>query len=88
MKLIVKKRFFENLSAIKSIKLVDDVDFLLDLVNECKDADEIPEFKFLLQHANYGRIVIRPFRIGVEVTGNTIIFHCILHRSEIYDQFP
>jgi len=88
MKLIVKKRFFEDLSEIKSVSLIDDVDFLLDLVNDSKNVQEIPDFKFLRQHANYGRISIRPYRIGVEVMDDTIIFHCILHRKTIYQQFP
>lgn len=88
MKLIVKKRFIENLDAIKSHALLNEIDFLFDLVNACSEPNEIPNFKFLRQHVSYGRIAIPPYRIGVEVTENTVIFHCILHRKEIYNQFP
>lgn len=88
MRVKVKKRFISDLAKIMDIEMIEVVEFILDSANESGSPEDIPGFKYLRSYPCKGRIEVTPFRIGVEITGNTIFFYCILHRSIIYEQFP
>lgn len=88
MKVQYRKVFFADLAKINDNKIIAEVEFITDFAHSCHIVEEIPGFKLLRQYPGYGRIEVSPFRIGVEVIGNTIIFKRILPRDEIYKQFP
>jgi mRNA interferase RelE/StbE len=88
MNVLYRKSFFSDLDKINNIKFVADTEFITELVNSCQTPEQIPGFKYLRQYPGKGRIELAPFRIGVEISDNTIIFIRILHRNDIYNQFP
>lgn len=83
-----RKSFFTDLSRIKNLKQIQDIEFITEFANTSTSAEHIPGYKALRQYPGMGRIEIAPFRIGVEVTGTTIIFKRILPRTNFYSQFP
>lgn len=83
-----RKRFLNDLSKIKSVELLEEVNHLLETINKSSSPEKIPNFKWLTGYSGKGRIRIGDYRLGVEVTGNTMIIKCFLHREIIYGQFP
>jgi mRNA interferase RelE/StbE len=88
MRVIVTDSFYNDLAHIRQKEVIDEALFYIDLCEKVKFVDQIPGYKYLRQYPGKGRIEIAPFRIGVEVIGDTIIFKRILPRAEIYNQFP
>ena len=88
MKVIVTNRFLNDIARIKLKEVVDQALFYIDYCEKVHLPDEIPGFKYLRQYTGKGRIELAPFRIGVEILGNSIIFIRILSRDKIYNQFP
>ncbi len=83
-----RKSFFNDLGKIKNIKLIEEVEFITEYANTTSIPGKIPGLKILRQYPTMARIEIAPFRIGVEILGDTVIFKRILHRSVFYAQFP
>lgn len=82
------KRFFSDLSKIKSLETLDAAEFIFDLASTCEGPEDIPGFKWLTGYPKHGRISIGAYRIGVEMDTDTIIFRCVIHRSVVYRHFP
>ncbi len=83
-----RKSFFNDVQRIVKLKHVNDIEFITELAKDTATPDGIPGFKWLRQYPNMARIETAPFRIGVEVNGNSIIFKRVLPRSVFYLQFP
>ena len=83
-----RKKFFSDLGKIKSLDLIDHVEYIYLLAAGCRHAEDIPGFKWLTGYSSYGRIKIADYRIGVHIAGNAITFICFIHRSVIYEKFP
>ncbi len=83
-----RKSFFTDLESVQRLEMVENIEFLADFAKKCATPEEIPGFKRLRQYPGKARIEAAPFRVGVEVSGNTIIFCRIIHRSVFYNQFP
>ena len=88
MKVKYRKAFFTDVENIKDLKKIEEIELIYDLANRCKLPEEIPGYKALRQYPGKARIEIAPFRMGVEVIGNTIIFKRVLPRKIFYSQFP
>lgn len=83
-----RKSFFNDLRNIKTISQVQEVEFITEVAHKAIAPEKIPGYKILRQYPSMARIEIAPFRIGVEIIGNTIIFKRILRRAVFYKQFP
>jgi len=83
-----RKAFFTDLASINQLEHVKNIEFITDSANIANTPLDIPGFKWLRQYPGMARIECMPFRIGVEVISDTIIFKRILHRSVFYLQFP
>ena len=88
MKVRVKKRFIKNLESLGSRELVDECELALQAAEDAANPNDIPAFKWLSGYANYGRIRVGDYRIGLRIDGDTICFICLLHRSVVYRHFP
>lgn len=53
-----RKRFFSDLSHIKSLEVLDEAEFLVDTLVLANSPGEIPGFKYLKGYKNKGRISI------------------------------
>lgn len=83
-----RKSFFNDVRKIKNLKQIEEIEFITETANICIIPEEIPGFKWLRQYPGQARIEIAPFRMGVEIIGNTIIFKRVILRSYFYLQFP
>jgi mRNA-degrading endonuclease RelE of RelBE toxin-antitoxin system len=83
-----RKAFFSDLANINQLELIKDIEFITESANIAKNPLEVPGLKWLRQYPGMARIEVAPFRIGVEVISDTIIFIRVLHRSVFYLQFP
>jgi mRNA-degrading endonuclease RelE of RelBE toxin-antitoxin system len=82
------KHFWNDISKIKDIEVLDEIEAALDIAKFCKSVNDIPGFKRLAHYSGYGRITIAAYRIGVKYSKKNIVFYRILHRSIIYKLFP
>jgi mRNA-degrading endonuclease RelE of RelBE toxin-antitoxin system len=83
-----RKRFFQDLENIRSLDVFDEIEAAFDAAHQAESLSEIPGFKRLVHHPNWGRIRVEGYRIGVEINGDTEIFCCVLPRDVVYSQFP
>lgn len=88
MKVNVKKRFLQDLEKIRSLDVFDEIEAAFDAAYQAEDFSQIPGFKRLIHHPNWGRIRVEGYRIGVEISGDTVLFCCVLPRDVVYSQFP
>jgi len=88
MKSEFRKRFISDMKGIKNKSLADDIQFIIDSIHKANSISGISGVKKLAGHKDYYRVRIEDYRIGIKVSGNTAIFICLLHRSDIYKQFP
>ena len=83
-----RKSFFNDVAKIKNLKQIEEIEFITEIANQSATPEEIPGLKQLRQYPGMARIEIAPFRMGVEIIGNTIIFKRVIPRSYFYLQFP
>lgn len=81
-------RFLRDLEKIKSVEIIDEVDFALSQIENAGQPQNIAGFKPFKKFKGYGRIRISDYRIGVQFSGETMILKCMLHRSVVYKNFP
>ena len=78
----------------KDVANIDDVDVLIaiaevvDYAKNIENIKEIPNLKKMKGYRTAFRIKIGNYRIGITVDDETIIFHRVLHRREVYRYFP
>ena len=83
-----RKSFFNDVAKIKNLKQIEEIEFITEIANQNATPEEIPGLKQLRQYPSMARIEIAPFRMGVEIIGNTIIFKRVIPRLYFYLQFP
>ena len=88
MKIALRKQFINNLQAIRSHELADDIEFLVNTVESSNNISLIPGIKKLKGYEDYYRIRLDDYRIGIKLSGDTVILVCIYHRAIIYQNFP
>jgi mRNA interferase RelE/StbE len=78
----------------KDVANIDNVDVLIaiaEVVAYAKNIEsikEIPNLKKMKGYRTAFRIKIGDYRIGITADDETIIFHRVLHRREVYRYFP
>jgi len=81
-------------SFAKDLKRINDKELLQrvqQIITEIKAAIELSDIKHLSKmkgYANFYRIQMGDYRIGVEVLGDTVILVRFLHRKDVYRYFP
>lgn len=88
MKIEFKKSFLKDLQHIQNRKLKNSI---LDVIQQVEQADqpnEIKNLKRLKGFNRYYRIRIGNYRIGLEVSNNTVVFVVFSNRRDIYRIFP
>jgi mRNA interferase RelE/StbE len=88
MKAEFRKQFIANLKGIKNRELANEIEYLIDQIEVIGSVDQISGIKKLTGHHDYYRIRIEDYRIGIKLSGDTVIFVCMYHRSIIYKLFP
>lgn len=88
MNIKFESRFEKDLKKIKDKKVLSQ---LKQIIIQCKSVENILEINHLKKLQSYDkfyRIRLGNYRIGIEISDNTIIFTRFLHRKDIYKFFP
>ena len=89
MELVYTKRFNKDLDAIQHNKEIRKG--LLELIETLKQASslaELREVRKIKGYADYYRIKLGEYRLGMKLTKSSIELIRFLHRKEIHRRFP
>ncbi len=88
MKVRYEASFEKDLKSIGDKNLLKKIKKVIEEVQQADDSSSINNLKKLRGYDTFYRIRIGDYRIGIEITGNMLIFTRFLHRKEIYRFFP
>jgi mRNA interferase RelE/StbE len=88
MRVTFDQKFYKRLSKIKDKELLNRIRKAILNAEAATTVHEILHFKKLESSGDYYRIWIGDYRIGIELTGDTLCFITIAHRNDIYKLFP
>lgn len=89
IKVEFSKRFLKDLKRIEKLQIYSPIkQFCFDEIYSYDNFFEVNNLKKIVGYKNYYRIRFAEYRIGIKYEKNTIIFMRVLHRKEIYKNFP
>ncbi len=80
--------FEKDLKSVGDKNLLKKIKKVIEEVKQADDSYSINNLKKLSGYDTFYRIRIGDYRIGIEITGDKLIFTRFLHRKEIYRFFP
>ena len=84
----IDRSFEKDTEKIRNNHLLQKIVSCIESVKEASDKREIGNLKKMKGAPYHYRIRIGEYRIGVVISGNTIIFERFLHRKDVYKYFP
>jgi mRNA interferase RelE/StbE len=88
MKVTFRKSFARDIKKIKNQKILKRAQQAIENVEAAASLDEISHLKKLAGAANFYRIRIGEYRIGIVIDGVTVDFVRCLPRRDLYRFFP
>lgn len=88
MKTEFKKSFEKDLVKILDSNLFQRIQEAIEQVEKAETLNELSNLKKIKGEADYYRIRVGDYRIGIKVTDRIVSFVRILHRKEMYRYFP
>jgi len=88
MKVEFKKSFEKDLVKILDSGLLQRIQETIEEVENAEKLNEVSNIKKLKGDADYYRLRVGDYRIGIKVNDGVVYFVRILHRKEIYRYFP
>jgi mRNA interferase RelE/StbE len=88
MDVIFLKKFSKDLDKIKKPKDLQSILEIIELVKQVQSFSEVPGTKKLKGYEDAFRIRSGDYRIGVFVSEELVEFARVVHRKDIYKNFP
>jgi mRNA interferase RelE/StbE len=88
VKVEFKASFAKDLRSIKDNTLLARIKEVIEQVEQASDLQQLTNLKKLKGGANYYRIRVGEYRLGITIEGATVTFVRCLNRKEIYRYFP
>ena len=88
MKTAFRKSFTRDLKKIKDNQLLQRVKQKIEEVEAADSLDDVTGASKISGHADYFRLRVGDYRLGIAVVQDEIAFVRCLHRREIYRFFP
>lgn len=88
MRVIYRQSFARDLKKIRSKKIRQHVQRILEAIEHCTSLNDIPHIKRLTAEGRYYRIRIGEYRMGLVIDGDTVSIVRFLHRRDMYRYFP
>jgi len=88
MKTEFRKSFEKDVQKLRDPKVLAKVKAAILNVESAESLDDIPNVKKLTAKGSFYRIRIGDYRIGIIAKGDLISFIRVLHRREMYRNFP
>jgi hypothetical protein len=86
---IFKGQFRRDAGKIRNRLVREEISKVIGIVKQAEKVSQIPRLVKLKHYSTHYRIEIQSnYRIGVVVRGNRFWFVRVLHRSQIYKEFP
>ena len=83
------KSFIKDITKLKNKKVADEVKKLITTLETLNNISEVKNVKKMEGFANFYRIRIGDYRIGIELENyNSVTFLKLKHRKDIYKYFP
>ena len=84
----IDKSFVKDVNRIKDQRLRNHIADCIDQMQKAESLSQIISLKKITGESSYYRIRLGDYRLGIRVSGNSVIFIRALHRKEIYRYFP
>ena len=84
----IQKQFRPRSKSLRDQTLLKRVRAVIEDVEQAQSLSQISNLKKLKGHANYYRIRIGDYRVGIMIAEDTVIFVRFLNRKDIYKYFP
>jgi mRNA interferase RelE/StbE len=84
----IDKSFAKDISRIKDQHLRNLIANCIDHVQKADSLTQVVSLKKITGETQYYRIRLGDYRLGIKVSGNSVIFIRALNRKEIYRYFP
>jgi mRNA interferase RelE/StbE len=88
MKAEFKASFAKDLRGIKDNALLARIKEAIEQVEQVTDLQQLSHLKKLKGDANYYRLRVGEYRLGITIDGDTVTFVRCLNGKEIYRYFP
>lgn len=88
MKVEYRKKFLKDLSKIPSQVRKEIEKFVFDNFSQMNSIFESGKVEKMKGYPTFYKIRFGPYRIGIRLENDTVIFERALHRKEIYRYFP
>ena len=88
MKVAFKGSFLKSVKKMKDQKLKNAIAEYIQQIETTDNLTKIKNLKKLQGFANYYRVRIGDYRIGIELQGEVVYFAAFAHRKDIYGKFP
>lgn len=89
MEVKYRQSFLKDLKKLKGTSIYQRIsEIAFTNLTDAQDLQEIPNIKAMQGYSNRYRIRVGDYRIGIEVSGNTVEIIRTLHRKEFYRYFP
>jgi len=89
LQILYRKSFLRDLKKIKILPVYEEIyNLVFNELSHMQDINEISNVKSMKGFANYYRIRMGDYRIGIEFVGEYLEVIRVLHRKEFYRFFP
>ncbi len=88
MKLRFEAKFAKDLRNISDAKLLAKIKEMIEACKQAENLADINSIKKLQGYDTFYCIRLGNYRIGLELSGNELIFTRCLHRKDVYKYFP
>ena len=88
MKIFFEESFAKDLKRTKDRKILNRLSLIIQDVKNATKITKIKNLRKLKGYDSYFRIKVSNYRIGIDLTDDSIIFVRFLHRKDIYKYFP
>jgi mRNA interferase RelE/StbE len=88
MEVKIDKSFQKDTRKIKDKELLSTIADIITTVIDAENINQINNLKKLKSSSGEYRIKTGNYRLGIKISGNTVIFIRCLNRKDIYKYFP
>ena len=89
MEVRYRQSFLKGLKKLKGSSVYQRIyEIVFTALSEAQNLQELPNIKAMQGYSNRYRIRVGDYRIGIEISDNTVEVIRTLHRKEFYRYFP
>jgi mRNA interferase RelE/StbE len=88
LKVQYRKRFLKDLAAIPANRRPDIEDFAFEQVRRAESLGSLGVVEQMRGYPDCFKVRFGPYRVGLRLEDDVVVFERVLHRREIYRHFP